>query len=51
MTTPKYPVKLQVSVSYAMKEELQKIADERNMSVAELVRYWLEGNIKYWRDS
>ena len=51
MKVPKYPVKLRIAVSYTMKEELQKIAEERNMSVAELVRYWLEANIKYWRET
>lgn len=49
MTAPKYPAGLQIAISYEMKKELKEIAKEREMSVAELVRYWLEGNIKYWR--
>lgn len=49
MTAPKYPIKLNTKISFEMKKELKKIAKEREMSVAELVRFWLDGNIKYWR--
>lgn len=51
MTAPKYPAGLQIAISYEMKKELKKIAEERKMSVAELVRFWLAGSIKYWRES
>jgi len=50
MITPKYPTQLQVRVSFKMKKELKEIAEERKMSLSELVRYWLAGNIKYWRE-
>lgn len=51
MTAPKYPVQMQTPVSYEMKKELKEIAKEREMSLSELVRYWLAGSIKYWRES
>ena len=51
MTAPKYPDKLSIWISYEMKKELKRIAKEREMSVAELVCYWLRGSIKYWRES
>lgn len=50
MTNPKHLTYLHVLTSYEMKKELEKIAKERNMSVAKLVRHWLAGCIKYWRD-
>ena len=47
MIVPKYPVKIHISVFYEMKKELKQITKERGFSVAELVRYWLRGNIEY----